>query len=488
MKEGSITCPNCDHRFELSDALRTQIREQLEGEVKEQLTQREVELKKRDNALKERQALLEKSQSEVEEVVAARLQEKAKELEALAAKKLGDQYDGQLSELRDSLKAKEATLQKQLEKEGELKKQAADLAKDRLAMEDEVAKKIMEQLKEVEAKAAAKMQERFESQLKELQEAGAEKDANLKALREQEMELRKQQRELAKAKEEGELEMQRKLDAEREAIGKQVSEKLEEQHRLKDLEKEQMIRSLRTSVEEMKRKAEQGSMETQGEALENELEEQLKTSFPHDEITPVAKGVRGADIIQNVRTPMGEDCGILLWETKNTKAWSDAWVAKFKDDMQEKRAVLGILVSVALPAGIKRFGRVEGIWVSDPASALPLSLALREQLVALNREQSASVGKNEKMEMLYQYLAGTQFQQKISGIVEAFEAMQMQIIREKRAMEKQWKEREKQIERVVKNTVGLYGDMQGIIGGQIPTIPALELDGGDGKDAFLLEE
>lgn len=488
MNEGSITCPNCDHRFELSDALRSQIREQLEGEVKEQLTQREVELKRRDNALKERQALLEKSQSEVEEVVASRLQEKSQELEALAAKKLAAQYDGQLSELRDSLKVKDATLQKQLERESELKKQAAELAKERLAMDDEVAKRITEQLKEVEAKAAAKMQERFENQLKELQESGAEKDASLKALREQEMELRKQQRELAKAKEEGELEMQRKLDAEREAIGKQVSEKLEEQHRLKDLEKEQMIRSLRSSVEEMKRKAEQGSMETQGEALENELEEQLRASFPHDEITPVAKGVRGADIVQTVRTPMGEDCGIMLWETKNTKAWSEAWVAKFKDDMQEKRAVLGILVSVALPAGIKRFGRVDGIWVSDPLSALPLSLALREQLVALNREQLASVGKNEKMELLYQYLAGTQFQQKISGIVEAFEAMQTQIMREKRAMEKQWKEREKQIERVVKNTVGLYGDMQGIIGGQIPTIPALELDGGGEKDAFLLEE
>jgi hypothetical protein len=154
--------------------------------------------------------------------------------------------------------------------------------------------------------------------------------------------------------------------------------------------------------------------------------------------------------------------------------------------MQEQRATLGILVSKALPGSIKRFGQLEGIWVSDPASALPLTIALREQLLGLQREQLASVGKNEKMEMLYQYLAGTQFQQKITGIVEAFEAMQTQILREKRAMEKQWKEREKQIERVVKNTTGLYGDMQGIIGGQIPTIPALELDGGE--ESFHLED
>ena len=492
MSESTITCPNCDHQFELSNVLRSEIRTQLESEVKKQQTQREVELTKRDKILKEKQALLEKNQSEVDDLVANQLKQKAKELESLAAKKIEAQYSDQLSELKENLKAKEGSLQKQLEKEGALQKQAADLAKERLAMEEEVAKKLAAQLSEVEAKAAKKIEERFEGQLKDMREAAAEKEANLKALREQELELRKQQRELAKAKEESELEMQRKLDTEREAFGKQLTEKLNEEHRLKDLEKEQMIRSLRSSVEEMKRKAEQGSMESQGEALENDLEEQLQQSFPHDEITPVAKGVRGADIAQQVRTPMGIECGIILWEAKNTKAWNDAWIAKFKDDMQEKRAVLGILVSVALPSGVARFGRVDGIWVSDPASALSLALALREQLLVLNREQLASVGKNEKMEILYQYLAGTQFQQKISGIVEAFEAMQLQILREKRAMEKQWKEREKQIERVVKNTVGLYGDMQGIIGGQIPAIPALELDSEEGqkdqkKDPFLLE-
>jgi len=143
--------------------------------------------------------------------------------------------------------------------------------------------------------------------------------------------------------------------------------------------------------------------------------------------------------------------------------------------MIETRAAIAILVSVALPDGVARFGQVDGVWVSDPLSAIPLAAALRQQLVALDRERQASVGKNEKMELLYQYLAGTEFKQKIEGIVEAFTGMQEQINRERRAMEKQWKEREKQIERVIKNTVGLYGDMQGIIGGQIPEIPALEL-------------
>ncbi|MGJ8725282.1 MAG: DUF2130 domain-containing protein [Roseibacillus sp.] len=457
MNEGSITCPNCDHQFELSDALQSQIREQLEGKLKEEFTQREVDLKKRTTALKEQAAQLAKNQESVDELVASELKKQSAQLEAAAAKKLEARYADQLKELQSSLK-----------EQGEDSKR---------------------KLAEAETKATAKAKEELQVQLKELQESAAEKDASLKALRDQELELRKKQRELAKEKEEAELAMQRKLDTEREAISKEVTEKLGEQHRLKELEKDQMIRSLKTSVEDMKRKAEQGSMESQGEALEIDLEEQLRQSFPHDEITPVSKGVRGADIVQNVRTPLSQDCGIILWETKNTKTWSDAWLTKFKDDMQEKRAVLGILVSVALPASIKRFGRIDGVWVSDPASALSLVLALREQLLVVNREQLASVGKNEKMEMLYQYLAGTQFQQKITGIVEAFEAMQLQIIREKRAMEKQWKEREKQIERVVKNTVGLYGDMQGIIGGQIPSIPALELDDENASDdpTLLLE-
>ena len=459
MNEGSITCPNCDHRFELSDALQSEIREQLEGKLKAEFTQRDVELKKKSQALKEQAAELAKNQESVDELVAKELKKQASELEASTTKKIKARYTDQLKELEVSLK----------EQEQESKKKLAA----------------------VESKAAVKAAEKVEVQLKELQEAAAEKDASLKAAREQELLLRKKQRELAKEKEEAEIAMQRKLDQEREAIGKEVAEKLSEQHRLKELEKDQMIRSLKASVEDMKRKAEQGSMESQGEALEIDLEEQLRQSFPHDDITPVSKGVRGADIVQSVRTPLAQDCGIILWETKNTKAWSDAWLTKFKDDMQEKRAVLGILVSVALPTSIKRFGRVDGVWVSDPASALSLALALREQLLIVNREQLASVGKNEKMEMLYQYLAGTQFQQKITGIVEAFESMQMQIIREKRAMEKQWKEREKQIERVVKNTVGLYGDMQGIIGGQIPAIPALELDAFEEKtptNDFKLED
>ena len=407
MEQGLITCPHCGREFELSDVLTGRIREHLRGELLQEVSRREAELKKKTDDLRTREAQVSKSRAAIDEEIETRLKKRLAEAENRAAQKLAGQYT---------------------------------------------------------------------AQLKDLQEALAEKDAAIKTFREQELALRKKQRQLEADRESFELEAARKLDAEREKIRSEALQKVVEEHRLKDLEKDKVINDLRASLEDMKRKAEQGSMETQGEVLEQDFEAQLRSFFVHDDIQPVPKGIRGADLIQTVRTPMGAESGVLLWETKNTKAWSAAWIPKLKDDMIEVRASLAILVSVVLPEGIRRFGQLDGIWVSDPLCAVPLAAALREQLLAVGRERTASTGKSEKMEALYQYLAGVEFKQKIEGIVEAFTSMQDQLNRERRAMERHWKQREKEIERVIKNTVGLYGDMQGIIGGQIPAIPALELD------------
>ncbi len=412
MDTGHITCPNCGHEFEISDALTGQIREHLKAELQAEINRREAEAKRK--------------------------------LEEIAARE---------------------------EK-----------------LEERVASELKAKLSEAQAKAAKQLEERYVVQMRDLQETLHQRDTDLKHFREQELALRKEKRELEKARQEAELELQRKLDAERERIRSEVKKQADEQHRLKELEKDKTIADLKSALDAMRRKAEQGSMETQGEVLEQAFEEKLKAFFPHDDIAPVPKGIRGADLVHTVRTPVGGDCGVLLWEIKNTKAWGGDWISKLKQDMIDTRATLAILMSVVLPEGIDRFGQVEGVWVSDPASALPLAMALREQFLALDRERSASVGKSAKMEMLYQYLAGTEFKQKIEGIVEGFTAMQDQLAKERRAMERQWKEREKQIERVIKNTVGLYGDMQGIIGGHIPAIPALELEGEEEEPAAALPE
>ncbi|MGD8972915.1 MAG: DUF2130 domain-containing protein [Desulfobacterales bacterium] len=382
------------------------------------------------------------------------------------------------AELLQEVSRREAKLK---DKTDALRAQEEQISKSREKIDEEIETRLKEQMSVIEKEAAKKLEGQYADQLKDLQGAIEEKDEAIKSFREQELELRKEQRKLKEAAESLELEVARKLDEEREKIRGEAEKKVAEEHRLKDLEKEKVINDLKASLADMKRKAEQGSMETQGEVLEQDFEAQLKSFFVHDDIKPVPKGIRGADLVQTVRTTMGAECGVLLWETKNTKAWSGAWVPKLKDDMIEVRASIAILVSVVLPDGINRFGQVDGVWVSDPLCAIPLAAALREQLMAISRERTASIGKSEKMEALYQYLAGVEFKQKIEGIVEAFTSMQDQLNKERRAMERHWKQREKEIERVVKNTVGLYGDMQGIIGGQIPAIPALELDEEDPK-------
>ncbi len=342
--------------------------------------------------------------------------------------------DALTHQIRDHLKTELHAEVVKREAEAKRKLNEAKARED--APGDEVEKQLKQRLGEAEAKAAKKVGDRFAEQMKELQETMREKDESLKTFRENELELRRKQRELEKAKEDAELTMQRKLDDERARIRQDAEHKAQEQHRLRDLEKEKQLNDLKAALDDMKRKAEQGSMETQGEVLEQDFEAKLRAFFPHDDIQPVPKGIRGADLIHGVRTPLGADCGSLLWEMKNTKAWSAQWIPKLKDDMTETRATIAILVSVALPEAVARFGMVEGVWVSDPASAIPLAAALRQQLLALDRERQSSVGKSGKMEMLYHYLAGTEFKQKIEGIVEAFTAMQEQVNRERRAMEK----------------------------------------------------
>jgi hypothetical protein len=376
-------------------------------------------------------------------------------------------------DLHADLELREASLRQRQE---EARQQRHQLEQGRLELDAEVSRRTQERLRDVETKAKAEAEQAHAAALRDLAETLSRKDEDLQASKALEIELRRKQRDLETSVLDAELRIQRTLAEERTRIREDAEARTQESHRLKDLEKEKLIQDLKSALDEMKRKADQGSMEIQGEVLELDFEHRLRRMFHRDAIEPVPRGVRGADLVQTVRNPVGIDCGSILWEVKNTKAWSIGWVAKLKDDMAETRASLAILVTVALPGGIERFGQIDGVWVTDPLSALPLAAALRQQLLEIERERQASTGKAVKMEMLYSYLAGNEFKGRVEGIVEAFTTLQDQLQRERRAMEKNWKEREKQIERVIKNTVGLYGDMQGIIGGQIPTIEALELE------------
>jgi len=271
-----------------------------------------------------------------------------------------------------------------------------------------------------------------------------------------------------------ELRLQKSLDEERRKITEEAGRRAAEDHRLKDREKDKQLADMRAQIEDLRRKAEQGSQQTQGEVLELELEQMLRSHFPADSIEPVAKGVRGADLVQRVASPSGKPCGTILWESKRTKAWSDGWIEKLKDDLRDAKADLGIIVSTALPKDAKRIDLVEGIWVCDFQSCLGLATALRVHLIQLAQARAALTGKGEKMELLYQYLSGPQFRQRIEAIVESFQAMKEDLDAEKRAMDKIWSKREKQIQRVLHGTAGMYGDLQGL-GAALPQNKLLEL-------------
>jgi hypothetical protein len=245
---------------------------------------------------------------------------------------------------------------------------------------------------------------------------------------------------------------------------------------MKALEKDKKIDDLIHQIDDLKRKAEQGSQQTQGEVLELEAETLLKAAFPFDQVEPVSKGVRGADVVQRVVNGAGQACGTIIWEMKRTKAWSEGWLLKLKDDQRAAKADLAVLVTTVLPAAVTNFQNLQGVWVTNHACMIGLAAALRSSLIQVSAAKTAAEGKHEKMEMLYRYLAGNEFKQRVEGIVDAFDSMKKQLDQEKRALMKIWAQREKEIERVVTNTIGMYGDFQGIIGGALPHIKSLELD------------
>jgi len=330
--------------------------------------------------------------------------------------------------------------------------------------------------KRIEREAAEKARSTYQVELSDTKAALEESKKAAENAQREELKLRKQARELEKQRGQLELDVARKLDTERERVRTEALESFAAQHRLKDREKDKMITDLHKALEDAKRRAEQGSSETQGEVLELDLEKILRSSFRTDDVEPVPKGIRGADLIHHVKGPDGQACGIILWETKNTKAWSDGWTAKLKDDAVMIRANISVLVSSTLPANVKSFGFRDGIWVTDYASMIGLASVLRMHLQEISFEKRASAGKGEKMEALYDYLSGPEFRQKVVVIVETFTGMKAQLDKERRAMERIWKEREKQIERVILNTSGMYGDIRGIAGASVQQIAALELD------------
>ena len=326
--------------------------------------------------------------------------------------------------------------------------------------------------------AARKAEKKTAQELAVLRDQIKEQAKDLDEARRNELAMRKRERELERKQQDLELEVARQLGKERTRLVTETQERVAEEHRLKDAEKERQLADMRRQIEDLKRRAEQGSQQLQGEVGEEELETLLRSNFPSDDIHAIGQGVRGADLHQIVIDSRNRKCGSILWECKNTRNWNEAWLAKLKQDQRALHADLAVLVSSVLPKGCTRFALIDGVLVTDFACALCLAGVLRANLFELAQTRSAAMHKEEKLELLHRYLSGVEFRQRVEAVVEAFTAMRHDLDQERRAAERQWARRARQIDAVTLNVSGMYGDLQGMLPA-LPSIPRLELPAAD---------
>lgn len=307
----------------------------------------------------------------------------------------------------------------------------------------------------------------------------SEKSEKLRELNKMEAEIAKLNREKNEMKEAIEAQLQIKLNEqlaqEKEKIRKSEEDKIE----LKVKELQKQLEDQKRLTEEMKRKQEQGSMQMQGEILELAIEEYLLQNFPLDTIEEIKKGATGADCIQIVNTREIQNCGTIYYESKRTKNFQPTWIEKFKNDIREKKANIGVLVTEVMPSDMDRMGLKEGIWICTFEEFKGLSSALRQSLIQVSQAVQSQENKGDKMGMLYDFLTSNEFRLQIEGIVEGFSQMQADLLSEKRAMQRIWSQREKQIEKVILNTTNMYGNIRGIAGNAVQEVRALELDNTD---------
>ena len=461
-----IKCPNCGESIAVNETLYRQITEKARADLKVEVVEQQKALTEREKEIVAKERSIDKAVEEKVKIERARLEKDAQ-------KKAQENVAVELEDLKRQATEKDGKLAVLQKAELEFRAQKRQLEDKEKALDLEFQKKLDTETKKIKAAAIKEAQSAQSLELNDLRQQVDKKDKKLKEAEKAELELRQKTRELEEKEKTLELETARKIASERAKIQEATAKQLQEEHRLNDAEKDKKLQDALKMNDELKRKLQQGSQQTQGEVLELELEANIKSSFPSDSIEPIPKGVNGADVIQRVFHRNGNSCGTIIWESKRTKSWVADWIQKLKDDQRLVKAEVAILVSEALPKEVKNFALVNGVWVTNPQCALGVASALRIQLIEVATTKLAAVGKNEKMEILYSYLSGPEFKQRMEAIVEAFVSMQKDLLDERRAAERQWAKREKQIQKVISNTSGMYGDFQGLIGSSLQTIPAL---------------
>ena len=381
---------------------------------------------------------------------------------------LSSQFEKERSELNAAL----------LKREQQLAAEKAGVDAQAKSIQEELARQVDAEREKLKAGAQREAEERFLTEVRALKEQSESHQTKLREAQQAELDLRRKNRELEEAKAAMDLEISRKLDEERQKISDQARQQGVESERLKTADKDNLIRGLQDQISALQQRAGQGSMQLQGETLELELEKDLRTAFPFDEIIEIKKGQRGADILQRVRTNSGSDCGSILWEAKRAKSWSGDWPEKLKEDQREAKADLAVILTTCPPDGLRGIGLRDGVWVVEHGFGTALAVALRQGIIATAAQRVQQANRADKMSALYDHLCSVEFRQHIEALVESFIGLKQQLDAEKRAFARQWNEREQQIEKAINHIAMVYGGVQGIAGRQaIPEIPSLALPG-----------
>jgi hypothetical protein len=413
MTEPIITCPNCRTEIPLTESLAAPLLSTTRQQYERRLADKDREIAGREAAIRDQRTALEQDRANLDARIAERL------------------------------------------------------TVERVRIADEEAAKA-KQL------AAADLEEKTKA-LADLREVLHQRDQKLAEAQKAQAELMRKQRELDDARRELDLTIEKRVQESLTAIRVKAKQEAEEGLKLRLSEKEEQIGSMQRQIEELRRKAEQGSQQLQGEVQELQLEAMLRAKFSRDVIEPVPKGEFGGDVVQRVFGPLDQHCGTILWESKRTKNWTDGWLGKLREDQRRVKADVALIVSNALPKGVHSFDHVDGVWVTEPRCAIPVAIALRQSLIEIASARQASQGQQTKMELVYQYLTGPRFRQRLEAIVEKFSEMQSDLDKERKAMIRLWAKREAQIRGVVEAAAGMCGDLQGIAGKAFKEIDGIAL-------------
>lgn len=400
-------------------------------------------------------------QFNVEDVLAHEIEEKYKE-----------ELNNKISDIESEYEEKEKLLS---DKEKELKQKKSEI-------DEQIEKKLKLESKKQAKEIKKRVEEEFENRIKSLSEENDDRKNQIKDLKDTTIENEKLKRMIEDQKQDLEIEFEKNLTERLKAESGEIRKRESERVELKIKEKDELVNALNKQLGEMKRKAEQGSMQLQGEVQEIALEELLQSLFVIDIIEEVAKGVKGADVIHTICNNLGNECGKILYESKRTKKFSNIWIEKLKNDAVAVKADICVIVTEAMPDDIEKIGIKDGVWICNYFDVKGLVIVLRESLISINAAYDAQSNKGEKMQMLYDYLTSNEFKLQLSAILEGYSHLQDSYVKEKRAMERIWKDREKQLERILLNTNQFIGSIQGIAGSSMPEIENIA------NSQFLIEE